>query len=85
MESAHESDCGCGVCKKDVTDWDAWKMDSDADEVEARWPDLEAEVARAANCSVDKWQSLTPAEADKRMKKACKRRAKELKVHINMF
>ena len=85
MESTHESDCGCGICMKDVTDWDAWKTDSDADDPEGRWPDLEEEVARAANCSVDKWQSLTPAEADKRLRNACNRRAKELKVHKTMF
>ena len=85
MQSAHASDCGCGICMRDVTDWDAWKTDSDADDPEGRWPDLEEEVARAANCSVDMWQSLTPAEADKRMRNACKRRAKELKVHITMF
>ena len=85
MQSVHASDCGCGVCQKDTTDWDAWLTDSDADDPEGRWPDLEEEVARAANCSVDVWQSLTPAEADKRLKNACNRRAKELKVHKPCF
>ena len=75
---AHTTDCGCGKCRKDPTDWQAW-LSSEEDEDAPKWPDAEEEVANAAGCSMDVSQSLSPEEADKRLKKACKSRAAKLR------
>lgn len=41
--------------------------------------DMETLIAKAANCSLNAWQKLTPEEGEKRLKKACQARAKRLK------
>ena len=46
--------------------------------------DMETLVARAANCSISAWQSLTPEEGEKKLKKACKARAKRMKMSKRM-
>ena len=76
-QGGHESDCECGHCAKDPTDWNAW-ISSEEDPDAPKWPDAEEEVAQAAGCSVDVWQSLSPDQADQRLKKACKSRAAKL-------
>ena len=76
-QGGHESDCECGHCAKDPNDWNAW-ISSEEDPEAPKWPDAEEEVAQAAGCSVDVWQSLSPDQADQRLKKACKSRAAKL-------
>ncbi len=41
--------------------------------------DIEEIIAKAAGCSLVHWQGLTEEEGEKRLKKACKARAKQLK------
>ncbi len=41
--------------------------------------DIEEIVAKAAGCSLVQWQSMTEEEGEKKLKKACKARAKQLK------
>ena len=41
--------------------------------------DIEEIIAKAAGCSLVHWQSMTEEEGEKRLKKACKARAKQLK------
>ena len=41
--------------------------------------DIEEIIAKAAGCSLVHWQSMTEEEGDKKLKKACKARAKQLK------
>ena len=41
--------------------------------------DIEEIIAKAAGCSLVHWQNLTEEEGDKKLKKACKARAKQLK------
>ena len=41
--------------------------------------DMETMIAKAANCSLSAWQNLTPEEGEKKLKKACKARAKRIK------
>ena len=76
-QGGHESDCACGECFKDPNDWNDW-ISSEEDAEAPKWPDAEEEVAQAAGCSVDVWQSLSPDQADQRLKKACKSRAAKL-------
>ena len=76
-QDGHESDCQCGSCAKDPNDWDDW-LSSEEDPDAPKWSDAEEDVAKAAGCSVDVWQSLPPEEADQRLKKACQSRAAKL-------
>ncbi len=41
--------------------------------------DIEEVIAKAAGCSLVHWQNLTEEEGEKKLKKACKARAKQLK------
>ena len=41
--------------------------------------DIEEIIAKAAGCSLVHWQSMTEAQGEKKLKKACKARAKQLK------
>ena len=70
VQHLHESDCeSCmaafGFDNAERTDW------------RDGWPEAEVEVAKAAGCSLEVWQSLTAEEGENRLRKACKDRAKK--------
>ena len=80
----HESDCDCGGWMKDVQNYFEWLTSSEDDSLPP-WLDGEEELAKAAGCSTDVWQGMSPEEADNRLKKVCASRASKLQRVIHLM
>jgi hypothetical protein len=67
-----------GIVQMHASDCKTWATWSQGTRSEPD-PDIEEIITKAAGCSLVKWQTMTEQEADKRLKKACKVRAQQLK------